>query len=62
MRSTTRQNVRARRSRVIDTLFYNDNMEVMLVENNSSSIERELENVMNGLASEEDSGLILIFL
>ena len=61
MRSTTRQNVRARRSRVINTLFYNDNMEVMLGENNSSSIERELENVMNGLASEEDSGLILIF-
>ena len=55
MPSTGGQKVKVRRSRETDLLSDFDNMNVVLGDENSNPIEQELENNINGLASQNDT-------
>ena len=54
MPSTGKQKVEARKYRKMDKFSDFGNMDVMLGEGNSNSLERELDNVLNGPEGQQD--------
>ena len=54
MPSARRRNAKARKSREMDILSNYGNMHIVLGKGNSNSIERELDNVINGPERHQD--------